>query len=127
MRGRTVAVQHFLCCCASCAGGAIYCRRRCEGYGVHEQSEAEEGGAEEAREAGESAGYPPGERGGGETDLGNAVRRRRGHRFETEEQPCKDDGSYRCSVRIVRIDSLGGLNRNHVPDDENYGQSYFRY
>ena len=29
--------------------------------------------------------------------------RRRGHRFEVEEQPCKDDDSYRYNVHFVRI------------------------
>ena len=56
----------------------------------------------------------------------NSLRRRRGHRFEIEEQPCKDYDSYRCIVRFVRIDSLGDLNGNHVPDDETYGQGHFR-
>ena len=53
--------------------------------------------------------------------------RRRGHRFEIEEQPCENDDSYRCSVRFVRIDSLGRQDGNHVPDYERYGQGYFRY
>ena len=86
----------------------------------------EKKGEEETKEAAERSGYPPGGREGGETDMGNALRRRRGHRFEIEEQPCKDDGSYRCSVRLVRIDSLGSRNGNHVPDDERYGQAHFR-
>ena len=54
------------------------------------------GGGEEGREAGEREGYPPGDRGGSETeiDIGDALSRRRGHHFEIEEQPCKDYDSY---------------------------------
>ena len=40
---------------------------------------------------------------------------------------CIRDSSYRCSVRFVRIDSLGRQDGNHVPDYERYGQGYFRY
>ena len=84
-------------------------------------------GGREARKAGERVGYPLGDRGGAETHLGSALRRRRGHRFEIEKQPCKDNGSYRCSMPLVRIDSLRSLQGKNVPDDERYGQGHFRY
>lgn len=40
------------------------------------------------------------------TDLENAVRKLRGHRFQIEQQPYEDDGSYCLSVWFVRIDGL---------------------
>ena len=47
--------------------------------------------------------------------------------FQIEEQPCKHDGKYRCSVWFVRIDSFGIQDENHVPDDdETYGHGHFR-
>ena len=49
-----------------------------------------------------------------------AESRRRGNRFQIEEQPCEDDGRYRCSLRFVRIDSFGSQDGGHVPDDETY-------
>ena len=76
------------------------------------------------REAGEWARYLPRDCGGAETDLGNAVCRRRGHRLEIEKQPCEYDGRYRCSARFVRIDNFGNQDGDHVPDDEIYGQSH---
>ena len=81
-------------------------------------------GGEEAIEAGERAIKPSGDRGGIETDLRNALCRRRDHRFESEEQPCKDYDSYRCCVRFVRIDSLRRQGGNHVPDDERYDLAF---
>ena len=51
-------------------------------------------GGAEAREAGKRARQTPGDCGGDTTDLGNVVCRRRGHRFQIEEQPCEDDGQY---------------------------------
>ena len=72
-------------------------------------------------------GYLPEDRGGAETDMVNDLHRRRGHRFEIEEQSCEDDDSYRCSVRLVRVDRLRSQNRNHVSEDERNGQGHFRY
>ena len=41
--------------------------------------------------------------------------------FQIEEQPCEDDGRYRCGVWFARIDSFGSLMT------ETYGQGHFRY
>lgn len=53
----------------------------------------------------------------------------RGHRFQTEEQRCEDDGIYIYiySAWFVRIDGLG-LGRQdggHAPDDETHGYGHF--
>ena len=82
-------------------------------------------GGAEAREAGERARKIPGDCGGATTEMGNAVCRQRGHRFQIEEQPCEVDGLHRCSVRFVWIDSFGSQDGDHVPDDETYGRVTF--
>ena len=37
--------------------------------------------------------------------------------FQIEEEPCEDVGKYHCSVRFVRIDSLGSQDGGHLPDN----------
>lgn len=52
----------------------------------------------------------PGDCGGAAIDLENAVRRRRGHRFQLEKQPRQYAGKYRFSARLVRMNKFGSYN-----------------